>query len=321
MALEIGQLAGGFGILSVRRGNPAPGDAVTAIETEAPAPREQAPPLTGVAGVQPLSGQAIQALQAADASADTGEDETESDGKPGGDLSEEEEKAVRELKARDQEVRAHEAAHAAAGGQYAGAPTYTYTQGPDGRRYATGGEVSIDLSPGRTPEETARKADQIRAAALAPADPSGQDRAVAAAAAKMKIEAQAEGARQQQEEQEAKRAEAAEDQPAVPGAPKPDAAPEIAGPKPAGSAEPAPARETGPARPGADRAEAPALPGQRKAEERDVEIVGPKPIGSEESEAETGRDRRAAAAASAYSRTEESVSTGRAVSNALSLVA
>ena len=311
MALEIGQLAGGFGILSVRRGNPAPGDAVTAIETEAPARQEQAPPLTGVAGVQPLSGQAIQALQAADASADTGDDESESDGKPGGDLSEEEQKAVQELKARDQEVRAHEAAHAAAGGQYAGAPTYTYTQGPDGRRYATGGEVSIDLSPGRTPEETARKADQIRAAALAPADPAGQDRAVAAAAAKMKIEAQAEGARQQQEEQEAKRAEAAEDQPAVPGAPKPDAAPEIAGPRPA--------RETGPARPGADRAEAPALPGQGKADERAVEIVGPKPVGSEEAEPETGRDRRAAAAASAYSRTEESVS--RAVSNALSLVA
>lgn len=281
MALEIGQVAGGFGIFPVRRGSQAPGDAVAPIETEAAAPKEQAPPLTGVAGVQPLSSQAIQALQGADESADTGEDGEKADG----ELSDEEKAAVQELKQRDQEVRAHEAAHAAAGGQYAGAPTYTYTQGPDGRRYATGGEVSIDLSPGSTPEETARKADQIAAAALAPADPSGQDRAVAAAAAKMKIEAQAEASRQRQEEQEAKRAE--------------------------------------------DKAEEPALPGQKKPEETAPEIVGPKSIGQKDEEGapaapssgaeSAGPDRRIAAAASAYSRTDDSVS--RTAANALSLVA
>ena len=56
-------------------------------------------------------------------------------------------KLVRELQQSDAEVRRHEAAHAAAGGEFAGAPTFTYQTGPDGKRYAVGGEVSIDTSP------------------------------------------------------------------------------------------------------------------------------------------------------------------------------
>jgi hypothetical protein len=52
------------------------------------------------------------------------------------------------------------------------------------------GEVNIDTSPGRTPEETLERARTIQAAALAPADPSGQDRAVAARAQQMAQEAQ-----------------------------------------------------------------------------------------------------------------------------------
>jgi hypothetical protein len=108
-------------------------------------------------------------------------------------LSEQDRKVVEELKARDREVRAHEQAHvAAAGGLARGGPSYTFQYGPDGRVYAVGGEVDIDTSPGRTPEETVSKAKQIRAAALAPADPSGQDRAVAAAASKLEAQAQQE---------------------------------------------------------------------------------------------------------------------------------
>lgn len=98
-----------------------------------------------------------------------------------------------QLKSRDREVRAHEAAHqAAAGGLVQGAPSYTFQSGPDGRRYAIGGEVSIDISPGSTPEETLVKARQIRAAALAPAEPSSQDFQVAAKAAAMAQEARIE---------------------------------------------------------------------------------------------------------------------------------
>ncbi len=99
---------------------------------------------------------------------------------------------IEQLKSRDREVRAHEAAHAAVGGALASAPTYTYQKGPDGRRYAVGGEVQIDVSKGRTPEETLEKARVIRAAANAPAQPSAQDRQVASRAAAMALEAQAE---------------------------------------------------------------------------------------------------------------------------------
>lgn len=126
-----------------------------------------------------------------------------------GELTESEIELVQQLKARDAEVRAHELAHAAVGGKYAGAPTYTFKTGPDGRRYAVGGEVSIDTSKERTPEETIEKARIIRAAANAPAEPSAQDRRVAALAAQMSLEAQSELQQQQRIEQEQRTEEAA----------------------------------------------------------------------------------------------------------------
>ena len=58
----------------------------------------------------------------------------------------------------------------------------------DGRRYAVGGEVDLDVH-WPTPDETIRNAQQVRSAALAPAQPSGQDRAVAAAASQMEAQA------------------------------------------------------------------------------------------------------------------------------------
>lgn len=94
------------------------------------------------------------------------------------------------LQARDRDVRAHEAAHMAAGaGLITRGASFTYETGPDGKRYAVGGEVGIDVSGGRTPEETLAKAERIRAAALAPAEPSAQDRQVAAEADQMAAEA------------------------------------------------------------------------------------------------------------------------------------
>ncbi len=100
---------------------------------------------------------------------------------------------IRQLQRRDKEVRAHEAAHAAAGGQYAGSPNFSYTKGADGRTYATAGEVSIDISavPG-DPEATLQKANQVRSAALAPATPSSQDMKVAQKAQMMANNAQQE---------------------------------------------------------------------------------------------------------------------------------
>ena len=108
-------------------------------------------------------------------------------------LSPDAQRQLDKLKATDRQVRAHEQAHMAAGGALVrGGASYSYQKGPDGQLYAVGGEVSIDVSPGRTPEETISKAAQIRAAALAPADPSGQDRNVAAGAARLEAEARAE---------------------------------------------------------------------------------------------------------------------------------
>lgn len=104
-----------------------------------------------------------------------------------------EKKQVDELKKTDRQVRAHEQAHlAAAGGLAMGGASFTYRRGPDGLQYAVGGEVHIDVSPGRTPQETIAKAERIKAAALAPADPSGQDRSVAAQAGQMQRDAQIE---------------------------------------------------------------------------------------------------------------------------------
>jgi hypothetical protein len=115
--------------------------------------------------------------------------------------SEEELALIAELKRRDREVRAHEQAHQAAAGPYASAPSFTYQKGPDGKNYAVGGEVQIDTSPiPGDPEATKRKAEQIRAAANAPASPSAQDRAVAADATSMAIKAQMEITRNQTEE-------------------------------------------------------------------------------------------------------------------------
>lgn len=114
------------------------------------------------------------------------------------ELTEEEQQRVRELKQRDTEVRRHEQAHLASAGQYArGGANFEYERGPDGGRYATGGEVSIDVSKERTPEATLRKAAIVRRAALAPADPSPQDRRVAAQAARLETKARQEIAQQQ----------------------------------------------------------------------------------------------------------------------------
>ncbi|MEM7577628.1 MAG: putative metalloprotease CJM1_0395 family protein, partial [Planctomycetota bacterium] len=113
---------------------------------------------------------------------------------------------------RDREVRTHEMAHKNAAGQHAtSGPTYSYQTGPDGQKYAVGGSVGIDLSPEDTPEATIKKMEVVRRAALAPAEPSSQDRKVAAQASQ--IAAQARQEKQQVEadqESEAARLESTE---------------------------------------------------------------------------------------------------------------
>ncbi len=100
-------------------------------------------------------------------------------------LTPDQQRQVLELRQRDAHVRQHEAAHQGAGGSLTGAASFSYQLGPDGRSYAVGGEVSVRLQAGRTPEETIANARQARRAALAPSDPSAQDLAVAAQASQM----------------------------------------------------------------------------------------------------------------------------------------
>jgi hypothetical protein len=116
------------------------------------------------------------------------------DKKKSANVSDEDTRKVQQLSQRDREVRAHEAAHVAAGGQYVkGGATFQYQKGPDGKMYAVGGEVSIDTSPVKgDPQATIIKMEAIKRAAMAPADPSGQDRAVAGAAASAEAQARQE---------------------------------------------------------------------------------------------------------------------------------
>jgi len=117
------------------------------------------------------------------------------------ELSEAEKKLVEEYKKIDRQVRAHEAAHRASGaGLIRGGTTFKYEIGPDGQRYAVAGEVKIDLSYDLDdPEATIRKMQQVKRTALAPSDPSPQDRAVAAKASNIEARARRELQKQKNE--------------------------------------------------------------------------------------------------------------------------
>lgn len=117
-------------------------------------------------------------------------DEKGVDRKP---LPEEDLATLTKLKTRDTEVRSHEQAHLAAAGQYAaGGASFSYTTGPNGKRYATGGEVPIDISKEDTPAATIAKMRTVRRAALAPANPSAADRSIASQASSKEAQARRE---------------------------------------------------------------------------------------------------------------------------------
>ena len=117
------------------------------------------------------------------------------------ELTPEEAQIVSELKSRDLEVKAHEMAHASVGGSTTGSPSYDYEVGPDGKRYAVSGEVSVDLSRvAGDPQATIAKMQKVHAAALAPANPSAQDTRVAANATQIILQAQSDLLSEQNEE-------------------------------------------------------------------------------------------------------------------------
>lgn len=152
---------------------------------------EQAPAEVKTSGTGDAKKAADQSGDTKKAAGQTG-DTKKAAGQSGGpnDLTPQEKQEVRELQARDQQVHAHEMAHKAVGGRYTGAPHYSYATGPDHQQYAVGGEVSIDVSPvPNDPKATIAKMQVVRSAALAPAQPSGADMAVASAATRVQTEA------------------------------------------------------------------------------------------------------------------------------------
>lgn len=154
----------------------------------------------GLAGEKPSAEQDGAAAQQSKENAPSGEG-----------LTREEQQAVSKLRMRDAEVRSHEQAHLAAAGGYArGGASFQFERGPDGKKYAVGGEVPIDVAPESEPDQTIRKMNIVRAAALAPANPSPQDRRIASSAAFSIGVAQRDLAEIRQEEAEAKREEMAQ---------------------------------------------------------------------------------------------------------------
>ncbi len=128
---------------------------------------------------------------AADTNQEKPKDPTQKVGPDGKAYTEDEEKEIEELEERDAEVKRHEQAHFQAGGKYASPPKYEYQTGPDGKRYAVGGSVDIDMSEvPDDPQATLEKARVIKRAALAPEEPSAQDRKVAREADQMATQAQ-----------------------------------------------------------------------------------------------------------------------------------
>ncbi len=135
------------------------------------------------------------------AAAESGTNSSSSSSAKPGQLSAAAQQQVAQLKEIDRKVRAHEQAHMAVGGDLIrGGVSYKYQTGPDNQRYAVGGDVLIDASPAATPDKTISKAERIRAAALAPVDPSAQDESVAALASSMAAEARAELSVQQRQQ-------------------------------------------------------------------------------------------------------------------------
>lgn len=96
-------------------------------------------------------------------------------------------------------------AHKRAGGHYAANPTYSYETGPDGKRYITDGEVNIDIGEEKDPQATIEKMQVVKRAAMAPAEPSGQDRKVYQDASQKEAKARQELAEIKQEEAQDRR--------------------------------------------------------------------------------------------------------------------
>lgn len=182
--------------VSLARSHIQPAETSVVSQGTAGEPREEGPSSPDKVDISPQARRMSLSLGVSEAG-DTEQSRSEHKGR----FSEQELRELQSLKRRDAEVRAHEQAHLAAAGQYArGGASFSFERGPDGSSYAVGGQVGIDLSRERTPEDTVRKMQTVRRAALAPLSPSAADRSIAARAAVMESQARQELLIKSQEE-------------------------------------------------------------------------------------------------------------------------
>jgi hypothetical protein len=189
-----------------RLGDPDGGDDASAAPTEAAVDSgstdAETPNATEAVAEKPSGDEP--AFSGSEGDADPAQSQADGDAGQSDEPSVEEQRQAAELKRRDREVRSHEQAHKAMGGQHTGAIQLEYELGPDGKRYAVAGSVPIDVSPvSGDPEATVRKMAVVRRAATAPANPSGADRRAAARAARVAEHARAQIAAERYERTQA----------------------------------------------------------------------------------------------------------------------
>lgn len=90
-------------------------------------------------------------------------------------------RVLEKFKTKDAQIKAHEQAHAA-NAPTVGGISYNYQQGPDGKMYAVGGSVRLDVSIPQDPKSAELKLEQLKKSALSPSNPSGADLSIASQA-------------------------------------------------------------------------------------------------------------------------------------------
>ncbi len=102
------------------------------------------------------------------------------------------ERVLQKFKNKDAEVKSHEQVHATIGATTSPI-SYVYQQGPDGKMYAVGGSVRLDVSIPDDPQAAQFKLDQIAKAASGVSDPSIADMSIATQANMNKLLIQTKG--------------------------------------------------------------------------------------------------------------------------------
>lgn len=161
-----------------------------------------------VESIQPVSGAESSGLDTSagqhepplyvDLSAEATAALAESDESPA--LSEAERQEVRRLRSQERRLSMAQNAQRQLAGPYARSVSRSFRNGPDGVGYAVDGSISLDTTASSSPQENLKKAQTLRAAAMASGQPSASDMEAIARANQMEAKAQLEMARSAREE-------------------------------------------------------------------------------------------------------------------------